>query len=103
MILSQKLEKKTFDIANHYTFDDQVDVLIEEMSELTKALLKNRRAKKGYTQATIKETIQNIKEEIADVEIMLQQVVYLSDSEDEVLNIIDEKTSRQLKRIAKEQ
>jgi NTP pyrophosphatase (non-canonical NTP hydrolase) len=43
----------------------QVDMLIEEMSELTQALLKWRRGK---------DVMDNVHEEIADVEIMLAQI-----------------------------
>lgn len=43
----------------------EVDVAIEEMSELTKELVKHRRGRKNLL---------NIAEEIADVEIMLEQL-----------------------------
>ena len=104
MILSEKLEKKTFEIANHYNPNEQIDVLIEEMSELTKALLKNRRARNTHNEELIKATEENIIEEVADVEIMIQQLThYLGDSEQEVIRVMEEKLDRQLKRIAKEQ
>lgn len=102
MILTDSMLLKTEYIANNYKFDDQVDVLIEEMSELAKALLKNRRAKKGYTQEIIKETSKNVREELADVEIMLQQIIYLTESDEIVLKIINEKLNRQLERIKHE-
>ena len=50
--------------------DSQVMVAIEEMSELTKELCKNCRGRENTT---------HIAEEIADVEIMLQQLVMLFD------------------------
>ena len=50
--------------------DSQVMVAIEEMSELTKELCKNSRGQENTT---------HIAEEIADVEIMLQQMVMLFD------------------------
>lgn len=114
MILSEKLEKKAFEIADYYNPNEQIDVLIEEMSELTKALLKNRRARKallenrrsgkGQALELIKVTQENIVEEIADVEIMIQQLThYLGDSKQEVIKVMEEKLDRQLKRIAKEQ
>lgn len=43
----------------------EVDVAIEEMSELTKELVKHRRGRKNLL---------NIAEEIADVEIMMEQL-----------------------------
>lgn len=48
----------------------QVTMAIEEMSELTKELCKNSRGQEDTT---------HIAEEIADVEIMLQQMVMLFD------------------------
>ena len=50
-----------------YGAEAQTDMMIEEMSELTKALLKHRRKES-------KETLDNILEEIADVQIMLDQL-----------------------------
>ena len=49
----------------------QVDMMIEEMSELTKALLKIRRA---ATPNEMGEWIVNVAEEIADVQIALDQM-----------------------------
>lgn len=46
----------------------QEDMMIEEASELTKAILKTRR----YPDS--KEVIENVKEEMADVDIMLDQL-----------------------------
>lgn len=55
--------------------DSQVMVAIEEMSELTKELCKNSRGQENTT---------HIAEEIADVEIMLQQMVMLFDCKETV-------------------
>lgn len=55
-----------------YGIPSQIDMCIEEMSELTKAILKHRRACKnadGYD-----ETHDNVIEEMADVQIMLDQM-----------------------------
>ena len=49
----------------------QIDVAIEEMSELTKALCKVKRARDT---AGITEASSNVVEEIADVQIMLDQL-----------------------------
>ena len=54
-----------------YGVNNQCDVCIEEMSELTKELLKLRRES---TQAGFQKRRENIKEEIADVQIMLDQM-----------------------------
>ena len=52
-----------------YGGDSQVDMAVEEMSELIKALMKSRR-----DDVDIQESLHNIIEEIADVEIMLEQL-----------------------------
>lgn len=51
----------------------QCDVAIEEMAELTKALLKTRRAPDN-DHAAQQRAISNVVEEIADVEIMISQL-----------------------------
>ncbi|MGN1033438.1 MAG: hypothetical protein ACI4PU_08210 [Intestinibacter sp.] len=101
MRLSEELERKAHRIANHYGEIAQVDMLIEEMSELTKALLKNRRARHGQTDTPVGHTVQAIEEEVADVTIMLAQIIYLGDFEN-IEDIIEEKLDRQLERISKE-
>lgn len=58
-------------IAEHGV-DAQTDMMIEEMSELTKALCKYRRKESG-------ETLDNIIEEMADVQIMLDQMLEIYD------------------------
>lgn len=55
-----------------YGVIDQTDMMIEEMSELTKALLKYRRA---GTNGTLEESdLDAVLEEMADVGIMLNQM-----------------------------
>lgn len=60
-----------------YGEESQVDMAIEEMSELTKALLKYRRASKNQTDIGIAQAHFDIQEEMADVEIMLDQLKIL--------------------------
>lgn len=60
----------------------QIDMAVEEMAELTKALCKVKRATPG---ATATATIANVIEEIADVQIMLDQLrLIFARSTDEV-------------------
>lgn len=73
----------------------QVDMAIEEMSELTKALLKMRRAGKDGIQAAREAII----DELADVRIMTRQMEILYQCEDEVERRIDFKVQRQLSRL----
>jgi NTP pyrophosphatase (non-canonical NTP hydrolase) len=74
-----------------YGVKAQEDVCIEEMSELTKAIIKNRRSDGAATA--------NIIEEIADVQIMLDEMrlIYGSTEEQDAFKI-----NRLQKRIAKE-
>lgn len=61
----------------------QVDMMIEEMAELTKALMNERRGREN-----------NIAEELADVKIMLLQMVLIFDNAVEVEKIAEEKVER---------
>lgn len=60
---------------------EQMDVAIEEMAELTKEILKFRRAK---TNIQRDERLSNIADEIADVEIMMEQLKYKLEMEQTV-------------------
>lgn len=40
MVLPEKIREKIFEVAKSYNIEDQIDVLIEEMSELTKSIIK---------------------------------------------------------------
>lgn len=80
-------------IANYYGKDSQMLIAIEEMSELTKELCKNKR---GY------ERKKEISEEIADVKIMLVQLTALFGIEKEVDDMVDYKIRRQLRRMEQE-
>ena len=71
---------------NTYGQEKQVDIMIEEMSELTKALIKHRRKPSD-------ETLENIQEEIADVKIMMRQGAMMF-GEEAVERFIHEKTER---------
>lgn len=100
---TEQLKHITF-IAAHYGIEPQTDMLIEEMSELTKALLKYRRAK-AETAATGL-LLTDIADELADVKIMLAQIEYLYNTfiDDEFIDIMEQqiniKIERQLDRIA---
>lgn len=62
----------------HYGADRQEDVLIEEMSELMKALLKLRRAALAcMDEETLEHLEGHVEEEMADVQIMLNQMVLI--------------------------
>lgn len=80
-------------IATHYGFTSQANMLTEEAAEFTVAVNKLRR---GHADA-----YEHIKEEVADVLIMARQLRFLLGYED-IDRIIDEKLDRQMQRIADE-
>lgn len=77
-------------IAAHYGFTSQADMLCEESAEYMVALNKLRRGKP--------DAYNNIKEEIADVLIVARQLRYLLGYES-IDKIIEDKLSRQMRRI----
>lgn len=78
------------DAVDKWGVESQVFMAIEEMAELTKELSKAYRGKNNGDQ---------IREEIADVEIMMMQMRYIFDIED--AGSIDEIKQEKLKRLAK--
>lgn len=94
-MLSEKYIKIIQDIINHYKKEDQVLQTVEEMSELTKELIKNiNRNKDNETEIIL---------EIADVQIMLMQLIeiYKIDG-NKLLGAIEYKLLRQKERIENE-
>ena len=80
-------------IANYYGLDSQILIGIEEMSELTKELCKHQRKYHRNRE---------IVEELADVSIMIAQLIELFGAEKDVSEIIDFKLERQMRRIEHE-
>lgn len=91
-------------IAEYYALNPQMDVLIEEMAELIKALSKYKRITNVYCPEIVKDdAIANIAEEMADVEIMLKQIKYLLEIAQDYIEFIKEKkVSRTLGYIGKD-
>ena len=78
--------KKTKAIEDHYGKEHQTIKTMEELAELIQALAKG--------------DIENIKEEIADVRVMLEQIEYLYGvSDDEITLRMCAKLWRQLERM----
>jgi DNA-directed RNA polymerase sigma subunit (sigma70/sigma32) len=75
---------------NLFGLGNQIDMCIEEMSELTKELLKFKRGK---------DNIEQICEEIADVEITIEQMKLTFDKENKVNKYTQEKLIRLENRI----
>ena len=90
-------------IVEHYPTKDQIIIWIEEMSELTKELCKWYRKYDEAEGDIAPPLLKNIKEEVTDVTISLDQIKFLIRFlEDELMEIYKQKTDRQLKRIEKE-
>lgn len=83
-----------------YDQSSRADLAIEEMAELQKALLKYRRADRPELQAL---RMKDIAEEIADVQIMLDQLIEVYNCRDDVERMIGYKIERQLKRIERKE
>lgn len=75
-----------------FGMDRQADMAIEEMSELTKALLKYRRGRRRPD--TLQQLKADIGEETADVIIMLTQLVMIYGNSEQVQQQIDYKIDR---------
>lgn len=103
------MDDRIIKIAETYGYESQSQMLIEEMSELTKAICKlNRvedRARRGPVKACeCEEVIKNVKEEMADVEIMLSQLQYFFRMTDgEFKELMDGKLHRQITRLQGEE
>lgn len=77
----------------HYGYDHQIMVAVEEMGELLQALSKFKRHEGD---------INNIIEEIADVEIMMQQLCLMFECYEEVVAVRRQKIERLKKRLEDE-
>ncbi len=92
--------------AKYYGYEAQSNQLVEECAELIQAVNKYRRAVARLGEPVAEEkravALDNLKEEIADVEIMLEQIKYLLQIPEEDLQSIKlYKVNRTRERIAK--
>lgn len=91
--MNPEIESQLKQIADHYGFTSQANMLTEEAAEYTVALNKLRR---GHADA-----YEHIKEEVADVLVIAYQLRHLLGAE-AIDKIIEEKIERQLGRIQEE-
>ena len=82
-----------FKIVQHYGVTAQKNIAIEELSELIKEICKHYRGESN---------INHIAEEIADVQIMINQLMIGMGLTPDVKKFYNAKIDRQLTRIAKE-
>lgn len=85
--------KGIIEIAEHHGIDNQLEQTVEELAELIVAVKKYKRYSGNPT------VYRNLIEEIADVEIMLEQLIYLLDIGTSVDDVATLKVHRELQRI----
>ena len=85
-------ESKLLFLINHYGALNQKLIAIEEMAELQKAIVKHIRQES-------EENINSVIEEIADVQVMLEQLKMIFSCRSKTDEIMDAKIDRQIKRI----
>lgn len=101
---NKALNKKIQHIADTYGYGAQSNQLTEEAAELIQAVNKLRRAS-GVGQPCQKSEYQakhELIEELADVEIMIRQLVHLLDCEVVFQSFMEEKVSRTLMRMGED-
>lgn len=92
------VEQAVQDMCKRYGPDSQIDVCIEEMSELTKALIKDRRSKL-YTREANFDGRTEVLEELADVYFMLEYIQFIFQiGSDEIYRKVLDKAKRTLHR-----
>lgn len=102
--MTEEIKQKIQRIAQHYGYDAQSRQCIEEMAELTQAINKfwRKQLKCGTVDISevklVSEEHMNLKEEIADVYIMLHQMMYLLGIQ-RIDKTVKEKLDRQIGRI----
>ena len=83
-------------VISHYGTDKQSLKACEELAELIRSISKLRFKLSD-------ENVENLKEEIADVEIMIEQMKHLYNvSDEEIDRIVEQKLDRTFKRIEEE-
>ena len=82
-------EEKIYEIADELGKEEILCQLSEECAELIQACLKYRRATKGLTPKTKDETRMDLFEELSDVLLNIEQIMYLFDKEGDIRNVVD--------------
>lgn len=95
------MKNKIIKIANHYGLSKQSRQLSEECAELIQAISKYMRFQETSYASTVDwKYLESVCEEIADVEVMLEQIKYLLHINPEAIEEIKKnKIDRQLARI----
>lgn len=88
-----ELLKNIYKIADHYGKDAQIDQTLEELAELATALHHLKKMPES------EDILNNVHEEMADVYIMIYQLMHLIDPEFETMGWMEHKVERQIERI----
>ena len=85
--------KKIYEITDKLGKEEILCQLSEECSELIQACLKYRRATKGLTPKTEDETRIDLFEELGDVLLNIEQIMYLFEKEGDVRKVVESNQS----------
>lgn len=86
-------KKKIYEIADKLGKEEILCQLSEECAELIQACLKYRRATKGLTPKTEDETRMDLFEELGDVLLNIEQIMYLFEKEGDVRKVVESNQS----------
>lgn len=86
-------KKKIYEIANKLGKEEILCQLSEECAELIQACLKYRRVTKGLTPKTEDETRIDLFEELGDVLLNIEQIMYLFEKEGDVRKVVESNQS----------
>lgn len=89
-------------IVKYLPFDSQLQQAQEELTELNLAISKYRRKSRKYSlpiQDSWESVLTNLKEEIADVMIMLFQLIIYFDCEEDIEEIVNSKLQRTISKL----
>lgn len=86
----EEWKNNSYEVQKALGYDEILASIAEEAAELGQAALKARRAynQKNWTPKTMKECLDNVFEEIADVKNTLQAAGFLGDDEQELVSSI---------------
>lgn len=102
MLKSMVENDPRFMIAQRYGSESRMRLLIEEMAELTQAICKHFRLRgdePSLPYSAKHDVEQNLIEELADVKLVLDQVVFLLGCDEEVLEVMKNKINRTFERM----
>lgn len=94
-LLNKEYREKNNNIYNHYGAEHQELKVVEEMAELTHGIMRMHNSDPAMEE----EYFKNTKEEMADVLVLLLQLIDSYDCKDEIKEIMKYKIDRELNRI----